>query len=135
MPGGRAIGGEASSRPLREDGAIERRPPPRGLRPDHDRGGEGGEADAGGDVEPEVVPGCHHREPDPARPERPEQLRAPPLDEAAIAKPRMSASAAWMLGMAANWFDASCTRPLPWFSAEEEARVSTKPHSGKRRGG
>jgi hypothetical protein len=52
-----------------------------------------------------------------------------------MAKPTMSASAACTLGIAANWLEASSTRPLPWFRAAEAASVSTKPSSGNIRGG
>ena len=42
-----------------------------------DRHREQRDTDAGEAVEPEVVAGRHHREPDPGRPERPERLRPP----------------------------------------------------------
>src|SRR5437016_708532 len=49
-------------------------------------------------------------------------------------KPTMRASAAWMLGIAANWLDASSMMPLPWWSEADAASVSVKPNSGNIRG-
>src|SRR5918999_3782934 len=45
------------------------------LHPGEPRAGDDDQADARGDVEPEVVAGRHHREPDPARPQGPENAR------------------------------------------------------------
>src|SRR5919106_6759143 len=45
------------------------------LHPGEPRPGDDHEPDARGDVEPEMVASRHHREPDPARPERPEDAR------------------------------------------------------------
>ena len=52
-----------------------------------------------------------------------------------MAKPMMSASAECTLGIAAYGFEASSMSPLPWFTADECASVSTKPCSGNIRGG
>ena len=93
-------------------------------------------SDARGDVEPEVVAGRHHREPDPRRPGEPEHLRPRAArTTVAITTLTISASSACRLGIAAYGFDEKATNVDEWLTVECAASVSVKPASGNIRGG
>src|SRR5829696_1364346 len=51
------------------------------LVPVDDRRRDAGDQDSGGDVEPEVVTGRHHRDPHPDRPGEPDRLHEPRAHE------------------------------------------------------